>query len=116
MHDAPSEVRFAPDSRAFVPEKLVSRGNTSAPVPLFQPEAQFSDEARQQNIHDASRTIQFYVDAEGMPQNLHVVKPAGYGLDEEALQAVMNYRFKPAIRDGMPVPVFLTVAVNFHRR
>jgi outer membrane biosynthesis protein TonB len=37
------------------------------------------------------------------------------GLDEKAIEAVMKYRFKPAMRDGKtPVPVLVTVAVDFH--
>ncbi len=36
------------------------------------------------------------------------------GLNEEALEAVGKYRFKPAMKDGeTPVPVMVTIAVNF---
>jgi periplasmic protein TonB len=35
------------------------------------------------------------------------------GLDEKALEAVLRYRFKPAMKGGKPVPVLITIAVNF---
>jgi protein TonB len=35
------------------------------------------------------------------------------GLDEKAIEAVNQYRFKPAMKDGEPVPVRITVEVNF---
>jgi protein TonB len=35
------------------------------------------------------------------------------GLDEKAVEAVKQYRFKPAFANGMPVAVYLDVKVNF---
>jgi TonB family protein len=35
------------------------------------------------------------------------------GLDEKALEAVRKYKFKPAMKGGTPVPVSITVEVNF---
>ncbi|UWZ86300.1 energy transducer TonB [Occallatibacter riparius] len=85
----------------------------SPPVPLFEPEAEFSDEARRQKYQGVCM-ISLIVDAHGNPRNVRVVHPLGMGLDERALQAVQLYRFKPAMKDGHPVPVAITVAVNFH--
>jgi TonB family protein len=34
-------------------------------------------------------------------------------LDQKALEAVRKYRFKPAMKAGVPVPVMITVEVNF---
>jgi periplasmic protein TonB len=87
-------------------------GGVSAPVPLLQPEAEFSDEARRQKYQGLCM-ISLIVDAHGNPQNPRVVHALGMGLDEKALQAVQLYRFKPAMKDGHPVPVAITIAVNF---
>jgi protein TonB len=35
------------------------------------------------------------------------------GLDEKAVEAVKQYRFKPATENGKPVAVFENVEVNF---
>ena len=37
----------------------------------------------------------------------------GMGLDEKALEAVRQYKFKPAMQDGHPVAQVLWVDVNF---
>jgi protein TonB len=43
-----------------------------------------------------------------------VIRTLGMGLDEKALEAVRKYKFKPAMKDGKtPVPVMITVEVNF---
>jgi protein TonB len=35
------------------------------------------------------------------------------GLDEKAVEAVQQYKFKPAMKNGLPVAVYLRVEVNF---
>ena len=62
---------------------------------------------------EAISLITLIVDAEGNPQNVCVKKPAGYGLDGQAVRAVEQYRSDPATRDGSPVPVRISVEVNF---
>ncbi len=56
--------------------------------------------------------ISVLVTEDGLPFAPHVVLPLGMGLDEKALQAVAQYRFKPATRDGKPVPSRMIVEVN----
>jgi TonB family protein len=87
-------------------------GGVSAPVLVHQVDPEFSDEARRAKYQGIC-TISIIVDANGIPQNPHVVTPLGMGLDEKALEAVRQFRFKPALKDGKPVPVMITVVVNF---
>jgi len=87
-------------------------GGVTVPVPLVSPEAEFSDEARR-NKYQGVCMISVIVDARGYPQNPRVIRSLGMGLDEKALEAVQLYRFKPAMKDGKPVPVMMTVQVNF---
>jgi len=88
-------------------------GGVSAPVPLNQVEAEFSDEARRAKYQGVC-LISLIVDAQGNPQNPRVVRALGMGLDEKALEAVRKYKFKPAYKQGTgPVPVMITVEVNF---
>ena len=76
-------------------------------------EAEFSDEARRAKYQGVC-LISLIVDAQGNPQNPRVVRALGMGLDEKALEAVRKYKFKPAMKDGKtPVPVMITVEVNF---
>jgi TonB family protein len=87
-------------------------GGVSAPVPIFTPEAEFSDEARRAKYQGVC-LISLIVDAQGNPQNPRVVRPLGMGLDEKALEAVRKYKFKPAMKGGSPVPVMMSIEVNF---
>ena len=84
----------------------------SQPIPIFTPEAEFSDEARRQK-YEGVCVISVIIDAQGNPQSPRVVRRLGMGLDEKALRAVMKYRFKPAKKDGKPVAVRISVMVDF---
>jgi TonB family protein len=88
-------------------------GRVSPPVALNTVEAEFSDEARRAKYQGVC-LISMIVDTNGNPQNPRVVRALGMGLDEKALEAVRKYKFKPAMKDGRtPVPVMITVEVNF---
>jgi len=79
-------------------------------ISLSQPE--FSPEARQDKIHGAV-TVNCIVDQHGLPVDVHVVRGLGHGLDEKAVEAVKQYRFRPAMENGKPVAVYLDIEVNF---
>jgi TonB family protein len=83
-----------------------------SPVPIVAPEAEFSDEARH-NKYQGVCMISLVVDTHGNPQNPRVIRALGMGLDEKAIDAVRHYRFKPGMMNGKPVPVVVTIAVNF---
>jgi TonB family protein len=87
-------------------------GGVSAPVPLNSVEAEFSDEARRAKYQGVC-LISLIVDAQGNPQNPRVARALGMGLDEKAIEAVKKYKFKPAMKGNTPVPVMITVEVNF---
>jgi len=79
---------------------------------IYQVEPEFSEEARKAKFMGIV-TVNLIVDTKGMPQNVHVLKGVGMGLDQKAVEAVRQYRFKPAIAEGKPVPVELNVQVDF---
>jgi protein TonB len=82
------------------------------PKIIYQPEPEFSEEARKAKFMGVV-TVSIIVDAQGKPQNVKVLRGVGMGLDEKAMEAVRQYRFKPATENGKPVAVFLNVEVNF---
>lgn len=90
----------------------VGRNGVSAPVPLNTSVAAFTDAARRAHIQGIC-LIQLIVNTQGLPESPRVIRSIDPGLDRNALQAVMQYRFKPAMKDGQPVPVMITVEVNF---
>lgn len=87
-------------------------GGVSAPVPLNSVEAQYTPAARRAKIKGIC-IVQIIVGADGLPQDPRILKSLDPGLDQEAVKAVMRYRFKPAMREGRPVPVRITLEINF---
>ena len=88
-------------------------GGVSAPVVVHSVDPEFTPEARTAKFQGGV-SIQLIVDAQGNPQNVHVLRRLGMGLDEKAVEAVRQYRFKPAMYEGHPVAVQLVIEVDFH--
>ncbi len=88
-------------------------GGVSAPVVLFAPEPEFSEEARKAKV-SGDVTVYLQVDINGRPTHVRVQRGIGLGLDEKALEAVRQYKFKPAFENGHPVTVEMNVVVNFN--
>lgn len=87
-------------------------GGVSAPQVIFSVDPEFSDEARRAKYQGIC-LVALIVDAQGNPQRVHVVRPLGMGLDEKAVEAVRQYKFKPAYYQGHPVAVEVNIEVNF---
>lgn len=87
-------------------------GGVSAPQVISYVDPEFSDEARRAKYQGVC-VVSVIVDAQGNPQHVHVIRPLGMGLDEKAIEAVRQYKFKPAMYQGHPVPVEVDIEVNF---
>jgi len=80
------------------------------PVAIYSPEPSFSDEARKQKVQGIV-TLMLVVGKDGRPYDIHVHQ--SLGLDEQAIEAVKTWRFRPATLDGKPVDTQIAVEVNF---
>ena len=87
-------------------------GGISTPKIIFSVDPEFSDEARRAKYQGVV-VISLIVDAQGNPQHVRVVRQLGMGLDEKAVEAVKQYKFKPALMQGKAVPVEINIEVNF---
>jgi TonB family protein len=87
-------------------------GEVSAPVAVYSPEPAYSEEARKAKFAGVV-LLWIVVDAQGNVRNIQIAKPLGMGLDEEATKTVGTWKFKPAMRHGVPVPVQVQVEVSF---
>ena len=87
-------------------------GGVSAPVVIYSVEPEFSDEARRAKYQGVC-VVSLIVDAHGTPQRVRVVRKLGMGLDEKAVEAVQQYKFKPAMYQGHAVPVEVNMEINF---
>jgi TonB family protein len=106
------KVSDAPPPPEPAPGTVRIGGNVSAPRVLSAPEPEFSEEARRSRI-SGNVLVYLVIDESGLPQDVKVIRGLGHGLDEKAVEAVSKYRFKPAMRDGVPVKVEMHVEVNF---
>ena len=79
---------------------------------LHKIEPSYSVEARAAKVQG---TVVLYVviGTDGKAYDVQLRKGVGYGLDEQALDAITQWTFKPGTRDGMAVPVQATIEVNF---
>jgi TonB family protein len=88
-------------------------GGVSAPTVIHSVQPEFTEDARQAN-YEGTVSIQLIVDPQGNPQAIRIVRHLGMGLDQKAIEAVRQYRFRPAIYQGHPVAVQMVIEVDFH--
>jgi TonB family protein len=87
-------------------------GDVSAPILINKVEPEYSEEARKAK-YSGTVLLSIVVDANGLPRDIHVIRPLGLGLDEKAIEAVMKWRFRPGMKGGRPVATQAQVEVNF---
>jgi len=83
------------------------------PRAIYVAEPEYSDQARRKKIQGVVM-LSTLVNELGAPTDIRIEKSLGYGLDENAVRAVSQYRFQPATdRDGKPVAVRIAIEVSF---
>ena len=93
-------------------------GDVSPPKVLHRVEPRYTREARANGIQ-GTVLIEVGVDETGKPDAVSVLSPIGFGLDSRAIDAVRQWIFRPALKQGKPVRSVTTVEVKFrifHRR
>jgi TonB family protein len=84
----------------------------SPPSLLYKVEPSYSEEARAAK-YQGSVLLTVVVDVDGKAKDVDVSKGLGLGLDEQAVIAIRSWKFKPGMKEGVPVPVKATIEVNF---
>jgi protein TonB len=87
-------------------------GGVSAPRALFAPDPEYSEEARKAKWQ-GTVVLWVIVGPDGRPRDIKIQRSLGMGLDEKAIEAVRQWKFDPAKKDGQPVAVQINVEVNF---
>jgi TonB family protein len=49
----------------------------------------------------------------GTVDEVQIVRPVGFGFDDAAVETVKTWTFKPATKNGQPVPLQINIEVNF---
>ncbi len=87
-------------------------GGVSAPRVLYQPDPEYSEPARKAK-YEGTVVLLLIVGQDGRPHDIHVARALGLGLDEKAIEAVRQWKFEPARKNGQPVAVQINVEVDF---
>jgi TonB family protein len=116
-----SAVKFTP--AVAKPESTAQRtriGNGNAipnsaviPPQVLEPsKPEYTQEGVEANI-EGTVTLEGHVDIKGEVSRLRVIKGLGYGLDQKAIDAVLGWKFRPALRNGAPVEAITQIEVDF---
>ena len=95
------------------PPASLSPDRASIPKAIFSPDPEYSTAARKAKIR-GQVLLSVVVDEQGRPEIIRVERRLGYGLDEEAVIAVSQWKFEPAIKDGNAVAARIAVDIGFN--
>src|SRR5262249_36245454 len=87
-------------------------GGVSAPHAIYAPDPEYSEEARKAKFQ-GTVVLWMVIGPDGRPRDMRVTRSLGLGLDAKALDAVRTWRFDPALKDGHPVAVQISLEVIF---
>jgi len=90
----------------------IAEGGISVPRIVSRVEPSYPQEARTAKV---SGTVVLFaeISSAGVVGNVVVLHRLGKGLDESAVRAIKQWKFSPALKDGRPVAVMITIEMNF---
>jgi TonB family protein len=85
----------------------------NTPVQItFEPKPDYTDEGRKQKINGEVR-LEVLFRSDGRVHVIRVLQGLGYGLDEQAVKAAEQIKFKPALHEGQPIDSMALVHIIF---
>ena len=111
----------------FSPHELVRRGlrhswrkdymlvdgeEVKAPIVIEKTQPVYTEVARK-NKQQGRVVLRTVINREGVIEDVELIEGQPYGLSEQAVAAVRQWRFKPAVHKGEPVAVFYLLTINF---
>jgi TonB family protein len=105
---AAANTGFRPSDPAVLRQNMVDK--KAKLITVFEPQ---SNEYAQAHAVSGMALYHTVIGADGKPTEIAVGRPIGFGLDENAVEAISKASFEPAIKDGKPVPVLLELTVQF---
>jgi len=96
-----------------VPKAILTSGPASIPVQIFsKPNPEYTEEGRRLKI-DGEVRLEVLFSSTGQVNVVRVLQGLGHGLDEEAVKAAQQIKFKPALHQGQPVDSTAVVRIIF---
>jgi len=103
----------APAVASNLPKRAVEAGPATSPIEItYKPKPAYTEEARKLQLQ-GEVLLEVTFAANGQLHVNRVVRGLGHGLDEAAVSATNNMRFKPAQKNGSPVDLTAVVHVTF---
>jgi TonB family protein len=90
-------------------------GDVTPPKPRSKVDPQLTEIARSARVQ-GTVLLEAIVTKQGAVKILRIVRPLGFGLEENAAEALSQWTFQPAMRLGQPVDVLLQIEINFFLR
>ena len=87
-------------------------GDVKAPVVISRVEPIYPAEARAARVTGVV-IVEAVITADGDVRDVKVLKPLPFGLDQAAANAVKQWKFRPATRNGQPVDVIFNLTIAF---
>jgi protein TonB len=87
----------------------------SRPILLNSPQPRFTEEARKNKIQGVV-LVRVLVGSDGAVKKVTITRGLPDGLDEQAIQAAYQMRFKPAMKSGQPVAFWVPAQIEFNLR
>ena len=103
------------NTRIFNQELVAPNGGMTPPIAIQSTRPAYSRQAWEHQIEGVV-TVLAEFDSDGNMRVLRIVKGLGFGLDENAIAALQQWRFAPAYRNGRSVSVIANVDVVFSMR
>ena len=97
---------------APTPNLVKVTGSVKPPVVVSRLDPVYPEEARIANYH-GTVVVSCEVWPDGRAHHIRVVSGRGFGLSEKAAEAVSQWKFAPATKNGQPVAVSQTISVSF---
>lgn len=87
------------------------------PFPLRKVKPEYTEQARNARLQ-GSVIVQVDIRPDGTvaPESVAVIQGLGMGLDEKAVEAVKQWTFKPAYKDGKPMGITMPISVQVEFR
>ena len=85
-----------------------------SPVPTQSINPSYPSDARAAGL-EGTVWLKVYIGTDGVPQKADVVKSDHQELNQSAIDAAMQWRFTPAMREGNPIAVWVAIPFRFKK-
>jgi TonB family protein len=105
----------SPDSSSTPLIRMARTDGVSSPSCIYCPDPSYTDPAREAKFN-GNVVLRVTVSELGRTIDVRVASGLPFGLNDSAVKSVRDWQFKPATREGQPVPCMVMIEATFHVR